>query len=69
MAQRREPPSDADVELIRDLYEAGLELPEAERRRRQLGYAGLGKRFGLHKSTIRWYVTFRRRLRIGCTGN
>ena len=42
--------SDADVELIRDIYEEGME-----------SLAGIASVFGVHKATIADIVNFRRR--------
>lgn len=42
--------SDADIELIRDIYDEGL-----------VGYGTLAKVFGVKKHVIRDIVTFRRR--------
>lgn len=61
---------DEDVELIRQLYEAGLELSERERRRCQLGYKGIAARFecpcgcgrNISVRTVRDIVHYRCRL-------
>lgn len=54
--------SDEGVELIRQLYEYGLTLPEAERRRCGLGYKGIAKRFLCSPRVVRDIVHYRSRI-------
>lgn len=56
--------TDEDVELIRQLYEEGLELDDDERRRRQLGYKGIAARFECSARRVRDIVQYRGRLGI-----
>ena len=53
--------TDDEIDLLRDVYEAGLELPLRERVRRGLGYKGLAVKFGVPVRTVRDYVSYRRR--------
>lgn len=54
--------TDEDVEFIRQLYEEGKEMEEAERRRRQLGYKGIAKRFECSPRVVRDIVHYRSRI-------
>lgn len=54
--------TDDDVELIRQLYELGLQMEEAERRRRQLGYKGIAARFDCSPRRVREIVHYEGRL-------
>lgn len=53
--------TDAEVDLLRQLYEEGLELTFEERHRRGLGYKGLAKKFEIPVRTVRCYVHYMRR--------
>lgn len=54
--------TDDDVELIRQLYEHGLTLPEEERRRCGLGYKGIAARWECPPRTVRDIVQYKRRI-------